>query len=353
MKKTMMAAAMIMGAIAAPSGAQFGGSFGKALGKAVDTAQELTFSEAEEVDLGSQISAKLREKYGVVQDAAVHKYVTLVGSVLAADSARPNLKWTFIVLDTDGVNAFAAPGGFVHVTRGALALIRNEAELADVLGHEIAHVTEKHTVRAIEKSRGLGAAAKLTRKEFLSQAVDRGYSMVIENQFDRNQEKAADKVGVTLANHVGYQPSGLGAFLERLSARNANLKEPSGMFASHPDTQARLDALRQVIASAKLKAAATVAARYTKAITYTPVPVTSVAQTGAAPAAAPASGGSKLGLSGLQAMGREKSDDQTVSSAGSRGVNPDRDAKGGPNKSLVPVSVSKAEVAEFRRGITG
>ena len=99
--------------------------------------RSLTFSDAEEQQLGSEISAKIRDKYGVVQDRAVHKYVTLVGSVLASASSRPNLKWTFVVLDTDGVNAFAAPGGFVHITRGALALIQNEAELADVLAHEI------------------------------------------------------------------------------------------------------------------------------------------------------------------------------------------------------------------------
>ena len=68
-------------------------------------------------------------------------------------SSRPNLPWTFIVLDTDGVNAFAAPGGFIHITRGALGAARHEAELAGVLAHEITHVTEKHTVKAIQKGK--------------------------------------------------------------------------------------------------------------------------------------------------------------------------------------------------------
>ena len=116
--------------------------------------RDLTFSEAEEQQLGSEISTKIRDRYGVVQDRAVHKYVTLVGSVLASASSRPNLKWTFVVLDTDGVNAFAAPGGFVHITRGALALIQNEAELADVLAHEIGHVTEKHTLQGDPEIQG-------------------------------------------------------------------------------------------------------------------------------------------------------------------------------------------------------
>ena len=81
----------------------------------------------------------------------MHKYVALTGMTVASASTRPNLSWTFVVLDTDGVNAFAAPGGFIHVTRGALALIQNEAELADVLGHEIGHITIKHTIKAIQK----------------------------------------------------------------------------------------------------------------------------------------------------------------------------------------------------------
>ena len=96
---------------------------------------------------------------------AVHKYVTLVGTILAEQTTRPKLPWTFIVLDTDGVNAFAAPGGFVHITRGALALIKNEAELAGVLGHEMAHVAQKHTVNAIRKSKGIQLGTSETLAE--------------------------------------------------------------------------------------------------------------------------------------------------------------------------------------------
>jgi hypothetical protein len=145
----------------------------------------------------------------------------------------------------------------------------------------------------------------------------------------------------------------LAAFLTRLSDRNKELKERSGMFASHPETKARLDALSKVIGTSKLTAPATAAARYAQSISYKPVPVTSVAQTtGAEPARQERSSGS-LGLGGLTSLGRERSSDQTVSSAGSRGVNPDRDAKGGPVKTLVAVSVTPAEIAEFRKGIAG
>ena len=86
---------------------------------------------------GEQVSLQIRNTFGVFQDKEVTKYVTLVGTVLAQASSRPGLNWEFIVLDTDGVNAFAAPGGIVHITRGALGLAKTEAELAGVLGHEI------------------------------------------------------------------------------------------------------------------------------------------------------------------------------------------------------------------------
>jgi predicted Zn-dependent protease len=340
----ILAVLVVASTVAAPAGAQFG-NLGKVLNKAADVHDQLTFSDPEEQQLGSDISTKIRDKYGVVQDRDVHKYVTLVGSILATASSRPNLKWTFVVLDTDGVNAFAAPGGFVHITRGALALVRNEAELADVLAHEIGHVTLKHTVKAIQKSKALGLSASASRKEVLNQAANRGYEILLENNFDRSDEMEADKIGVALANGAGYSPEGLSAFLVRLADRNKALKERSGIFASHPETQARMEAITKLISTGKLTSTATVSARYSQSISYTPVPVSAVSS---------GSGGASgaLGLAGRMGIGREKSSEQTVSSAGSRGVNPDRDAGGGPVKTLVAVSVTAAEIAEFRKGIT-
>jgi predicted Zn-dependent protease len=348
-------------AIAAPAHAQLGGKLGQRIKDAGDKAKDakdkvdkFIFTDAEEHQLGSEISTMLRDKYGVVQDKAVHKYVTLVGTVLAQASSRPGLGWTFVVLDTDGVNAFAAPGGFIHITRGALALIQDEAELADVLGHEISHVTAKHTINAIKKANAAELAGEQARQEFINQVANKAYGMILENKFDRGDEMDADKNGVTLANAAGYAPNGLSAFLNRLSERNKDLKDRSGLFASHPETKARLDGLGKVIASAKLTAAATVAARFRQAINYKPVPVTQIATAADGSAAAPAEPkptGGKFGLSGMNPLGKEKTGSQTVASAGSRGVNPDRDAKGGPNKAIVAVTVSAGEVAEFKKGI--
>jgi len=345
---------------AVSAGGQSIGQITKGIQTASKAWQDTKFSDAEEQQLGADVSAKLREKYGVVQDAAVHRYITLSGSVLAERSSRPDLRWTFIVLDTDGINAFAAPGGFIHITRGALALIQNEAELADVLAHEIGHVTGKHTINAIKKSKLKGTAiSATTRNEFLGALGNQLYDMTLENSYDRGDEMDADKTGVALANKAGYAPTGLAAFLTRLADRNKGLTDRSGIFASHPETKARLDALTKIISSQKLTSAAIVQARYTQSIKYKPVAVDQVAQVGPPSAATEtskpaASGGSgKLGVSGLDPLGKEKSSSSTVASAGSRGVNPDRDAKGGPNKALVVVTVTAADLAAFIKGITG
>lgn len=360
---TRFLALFVILAIATPVEAQLG-RFKGALEKGLKTYDDLNFTDQEEQQLGAEISAKLREKYGVVQDRAVHKYVTLVGTVLSSASTRPNLQWTFIVLDTDGVNAFAAPGGFIHITRGALAMIQSEAELAGVLGHEAGHVTLKHTVNAIKKAKAteMGTQAA-SRSEFLQQVANKAYEVLLENNWDRTDENAADKVGLGLANKAGYAPAGLTAFLTKLAERNKGLTERSGIFASHPAMTARLGDISKMIAADKLTSTAAVAARYSQSITFKPVPVSQVAQVAApigasAPAAtpqtvAPKSGTGAFGLGGMNPLGREKSSGSTIASAGSRGVNPDRDARGGPNKGLVSVTVTAAEIAEFRKGITG
>jgi hypothetical protein len=203
--------------------------------------------------------------------------VTLVGNTLTDQSTRAKLPWTFIVLDTDGVNAFAAPGGFVHITRGALALIKSEAELAGVLGHEIAHVAQKHTVNAIRKAKGVQIGTSETssnRGAFLGALANRAYDMVLENSFDRGDELDADKEGILLVQKAGYAGTGLSEFLARLDERNKTQAEKNGLFASHPETQERIAKVKQLAAS---KPGAVVAARYTSTIKYPPTDLTKIA----------------------------------------------------------------------------
>ena len=375
MKRILRVAVVAMCALtaASPASAQLG-KLGKALGKADDAAAKaqklkamydsLVFTDAEEQQLGQQVSDKLRVRYGVVQDKAVHKYVTLVGTVLAQASSRPNLPWKFIVLDTDGVNAYAAPGGFIHITRGALSLLQSESELADVLGHEIAHVTEKHTIKAIQQGKLVALTAEMTRNQIMSAVADKSYEILFEGAYDRGQELDADEKGVALANKAGYAPGGLGAFLARLDERNKNNPDRNGLFASHPATKERIEKLANEIRTQKLSSTAIVAGRYKASITYKPVPVTEISQitagasglagsSSSTKAGGTKSSGSKLGLGKLSALGGEKKSTATIASAGARGGVPDRDAKGGSNPAIVGVTVTAAEIAEFKKGIVG
>jgi Zn-dependent protease with chaperone function len=369
-------AALALATVAQPAYAQLG-----ALEKGIKRAKQvndMVWTEEKERALGESVSAQLRTRFGVVQDPAVHKYVTLVGTVVAQQTSKPNLKWTFIVLDTDGVNAFASPGGFVHVTRGALALLQNEAELAGVLGHEIGHIVKQHTINAIRKSKAVeigveeGAAASET--VLLDRFAQLAYTNIIENNFDRGDEMDADKEGVTAASKAGYAPNALSTFLTRLAERNKNMTQRNGMFASHPDLKARQDGVAKTIQTGNLKAAAAVEARYKQNITYPPVEVTLVPTAteglaglvGGSKPAAPTeeekkkeqeAGQKKKGF-GLGSLtkpfgggGGEKQSAQVSASAGARGVAPDRDAKGGSNAALVAISLTAADIAEFKKGI--
>jgi predicted Zn-dependent protease len=380
MRKAALAIAVLL--TASPAFAQLPGGLGK-LTKAKETAdkvQGLKISEEDERKIGEQVSEKVRDTFGVYQDAAVTKYVTLVGTVLAQASSRPNLKWEFIVLDTEGVNAFAAPGGIVHITKGLLGLTKNEAELAGALGHEITHITAKHTVNSIQKSNAFSAAASASGKgggltqDILTRIVEEAYKNILNNKFDRNDENEADKVGVELANKIGYAPNGLVSVLTKIAERNNDRQEPNGLFASHPEIKDRIAKITGVIESEKLTATATVAERYTKNITFDAKPaasITTVAEGSRGLAGSSGDDGDKNKKDGEKtektdkkeekkggflgkftpSSGKEAKNTQTVSSAGVRGINPDRDAIGGSNKSKVPVTVTAAEITTFKSGI--
>ncbi|MDQ3170215.1 MAG: M48 family metalloprotease [Acidobacteriota bacterium] len=356
--------AIVMLTIAAPVYGQIG-ALQRRAGQ-LQKVSDIHFSDTEERDLGAKVSAQLRARYGVVQDPKVTKYVSLVGTVVAKASSRPNLAWQFVVLDTDAVNAYAAPGGIIHITRGALGLIKTEAELAGVLAHEIAHVTEKHTIKAIQKAKGIETGVDLADKGAVTDLfANKAYEMLFENAFDRGDELGADKAGVQMAGAGGYSATALTAFLQRLAERNKNVKEPNGLFASHPLIKERTDKIATEAARAKPAPTATVQARYAAHISYKSVPLSAVA-TVAPPAgvkaaapepkAAPKPDEKKpsLGvgrLRGALSTGTQKQSTQVSASAGARGVGPDRDAKGGPNRNAVTVRITDAELAAFKAAI--
>jgi predicted Zn-dependent protease len=365
-----LSAAMVSPAFA-DNGEQLG-RIGGAI-KRAERVRELQMTDAEEQQLGAAVSERMRSRYGVVQDAAVHRYVALVGGVIAQASGKGDISWHFIVLDTDAVNAFAAPGGFVHLTRGALGLMQNEAELAGVLAHEIIHVTEKHTIRAIQKSKSIQMGTDETlsgNAALLNRVADGVYLDIIEKGFGRSEENESDEKGVIIANSVGYAPQGLVSFLTRLQERNKDAKEKRGLFASHPEMKERLERLAGQIKNSKLSSTASVADRFTKNIPYKPVPQTAIAVV-AAGAAGLTGGGEKTDAKaeekkeepkkeepkkkgfGLGRMlpigGSEQKSAQVSASGGTRGVDPERDAKGGSNPKPVLVKIVAADLTAFKK----
>ena len=368
----LLVAAGLMAGLAAPARAtgQSSGQLGSIFKKAQQV-HDLEINDEDEQKIGAGVSEKIRERYGVVQDPAIHKYVTLVGLTLAAHSSRPNVPWKFIVLDTDGVNALAAPGGYIHITRGALSLMKSEAELADVLGHEIIHVTEKHTIHAIQKGKAIQMGANETlanSPSLLNKMVDKATDAVMAG-FGRSEELEADDKGIVVANSAGYDPKGLGAFLTTLSDRNKNSTGKQGLFASHPEMDERLKKLEKSIADQKLAGTALLEARFHENVKYKPVAQASVAGVtkGAAGLAGdsadsqkksddkPADDGKKkkggFGLGKLMtASGSEQKSAENTTGASAKGVtDTERDAKGGPNPAMVAAKATAAELTAFKK----
>jgi predicted Zn-dependent protease len=366
MKQALIVATLL--AVATPAYAQLGG-IGGALKKAqqaqdvMKKVDDLTFSEEEETKLGQDVSLKIRQRFGVVQDPAVHKYVTLAGMAIVQQTERAKLPWTFIVLDTDGVNAFASPGGFVHITRGALGLIQNESELAAVLGHEIGHVVRKHTINAIKKNAAvkMGTQAASSRAQFISQVANAAYDSILENAYDRGDELDADKFSVENTPKLGYAPTSLGDFLARLEDRNKSQSERNGLFASHPETQERIKKVGDLAKAFKTSAKAE--ARYKTNIKYQPTALTSIAVVTEGSAGLTGSNAAKepekkeelkkgIPVTSLKTTtAPEKQSAQVSASGGARGLGNDRAAKGGSNPNPVKVAVTAADVEAFRKGI--
>ena len=190
--------------------------------------------EPEEVELGRSFTAAVGGRYKVSRDAGLTKYVALVGNEVAAMSDRPDLRYYFAVLDTPEINAFAAPGGFIFVSRGALELMSDEAELAGVLGHEVGHVALKHHGEAIKDQKRkavLARGAQIAGASFSQSApfvgligvmVDGVIEQTLIKGFSRNEEMASDKVGFQYAARAGYEPAGLRGFLAALKAKSAD-----------------------------------------------------------------------------------------------------------------------------------
>jgi predicted Zn-dependent protease len=204
-------------------------------------------SEADEIEIGKGVAANLLGAAPPVNDPQLQAYVNRVGQWVAMHTERPGLPWHFAVLDTNGVNAFATPGGYVFITRGMLLRMRDEAELAGVLAHEVSHVVEKHALKTMRKGALAGLAgdtlssyAEKKGKEEFTKIVSAG-TEIYARGLDKEDEFAADRAGVVIATRAGYDPYGLPSVLQTLASINPKDDAVALMFKTHPDSRTRLE----------------------------------------------------------------------------------------------------------------
>jgi predicted Zn-dependent protease len=206
--------------------------------------------EDQEVQMGREADQQIVASMGLYDDAAVQRYVSDLGARLAATSERPDLPWTFRVLDDPTVNAFALPGGFIYVTRGILTHLDSEAELAGVLGHEIGHVTARHSVNQMSRAQlaqlglGIGMIFSETLRQF-GDVAGAGMQLLFL-KFGRDDESEADRLGIRYMTRESYDPRELSGVMEML-ARSSQLQSGSGRvpewLSTHPDPANRSQAI--------------------------------------------------------------------------------------------------------------
>src|SRR5688572_23795167 len=202
-------------------------------------------SEAEEMAIGQQQDAEIRREMGVYDDPTLQRYVNDIGQRLARTSHRPNLPWSFTVVDNPAINAFALPGGYIYLTRGILAYLDDESELAGVLGHEIGHVTARHAAQAYTRQAqaNLGLTILSIFVPSTRPFADLGATGlgVLFLKHGREAELEADRLGVEYGSGAGYDPNGVPRFLSTL-ARVSAMSERGvpNWLSTHPDPGSRV-----------------------------------------------------------------------------------------------------------------
>ena len=223
------------------------------LDKTMKTVQSLgPIGYEEERAIGGALAVEAFQRFGKpYRDPQLLRYVTLVGMTVAMHSDRTDIPYHFAILNNSHPNAFALPGGYVFVTVGLLRQLRSEAELAGVLGHEVAHITEKHALKTLQRSQVLHGISQLTMTALdkdpalFDKVIDQLSATLFDRGLDHKLEFEADRLGMEYAYRVGYNPQSLSTSLRRL----AQLRHVRhiGLFKTHPDPQQRADRLQRVM----------------------------------------------------------------------------------------------------------
>ncbi len=242
----------MLGASFAPAGAGQASRAGDLIGLLSQSLEQI--DEPKEIEIGRQLAAVLLGSKPLHPDMALQRYVNQLGRWISLQSARPQLPWTFAVLDDAGFNAFAAPGGYVFVTKGLVERVADEAELAGILAHEITHVTAKHHLQAIAKTARAGLLTQVIGSQVkgeLAGAVSAQFLNLGRDLYsrglDQTDEFDADRSGVALAARAGFDPYGLVAVLQQLRTATPDNPLFALSLSTHPPAQQRLDLLEQAM----------------------------------------------------------------------------------------------------------
>jgi predicted Zn-dependent protease len=197
-------------------------------------------------EIGQSVAIGITNKYPLSTDAALNDYVNLVGLTVASVSPDPSINYAFGVLETPEVAAYSAPGGYVFISRGALAMIEDESELAAVLAHEVAHVSLHHGIDALRRSKAASAGVSAVqinsnRAVQFGQLIDEAVNIALR-PFGQPEEMAADAQAVKYLADAGYDPKGLLRFLQRLQTASTS---GGGLMSTHPRTPDRIAAVQR------------------------------------------------------------------------------------------------------------
>ncbi|MCX7739308.1 MAG: M48 family metalloprotease [Hydrogenothermaceae bacterium] len=212
-----------------------------------------------EISFGKELAVKIVGKYKLIKDEEKTKYINLLGRYIAKHGPRQELKYHFGILDTETVNAFSTPGGYVFITKGCLELVEDESELAGILAHEIAHITQMHimkniNLRAKEKGK-MGSLATIikgpmgTVEDITLTLLDEAYKILFEKGYQLEQEYEADRVGTQLIYLSGYDPEGLKRFLKRVLEKGYGEQ----LEKTHPNISERINVLDEFLEKDNLK----------------------------------------------------------------------------------------------------
>ena len=217
----------------------------------------IPISDEEEIILGKRVAAKVVERYGIVNAPETTYYLNLITSAIAQRSDRPNIPYHVAILATDDVNAYACPGGYIFVTRGVLSMVRDEAELAAVLAHEISHVTERHIVNALRNSKLMEVGKEVAADAFKTPGplLDQMTSFATDALFeglDKSDEYASDEKAIDYLDRIGYDYPAMYDVLKLLEIRH-KYGATKVLDKTHPTPSSRTQKLKASASGLKLE----------------------------------------------------------------------------------------------------